>query len=748
MKANRRFEERARPPAWQGAAKRRRVLLTTLVLTQTAAGVAAMQTVLPYRAGNPVEIAILVLFGILFLWISVGFWVGVTGFVIRRLGGDPHALLNRHGREELERTPLARTAIVMPIYHEEVDRTLAGLRAVYLSLEASGEIGHFDFYILSDSRDPDYWLSETTVWYQLCHELGAFGRLFYRRRPINMNYKSGNVADFLRRWGRRYEYMIVLDADSLMEGRTLVDMVRLMQLEPAVGILQTSPAIVNAQSLFARVQQFSSQLYGPLFTAGLAAYQLGEAAYWGHNAIIRIRPFMDHCGLKKLRGFGVFRGPISSHDFVEAAYMARAGHEVWLEPDIGGSYEESPPSLVDELARDKRWAKGNLQHLWLLLFGRRLRMAHRMAFANGIMSYLASPLWLCFLVLATVATARMVLQPIDYFPVEHSLFPLWPRWRPEWAIGLAGATLVLLFAPKLLAVLDALLTRRAAAHGGFGRLTASVLLETVVSALLAPIRMLAHSRYVIEALFNVTLRWAGQNRSAETGWRAAVIDQAPGSILAASWAGFAWWLDPVFFYWSLPVAVPLLLAAPTSVLFARVAAGSATRRRGLLLVGSERAPVPLLGELADGQTRVSEHGDRSAFVNVIVDPVLNRIHVASTRVGNRGIKREVLVRLARRCLEEGPEGLSGRELSMLAKDAAMLEWLHRCVWQAAPTSYWGRAVADRIDGKDASMPATIAPESLPNTNESIDSTPYRTPPSITLAGEAGSAAPAATSSGR
>jgi len=681
---------------WRRSATWRRALLTTVVLGQTYAGFEVMRAVLPYRGGNAIEIGLLVLFVALFCWISVGFWVGVTGFVIRRLGGDPHSLLMRHDAKARAAVALARTAIVMPIYHEPVERTMAGLRAIYRSLEATGQIENFDFHILSDSRDPDHWLSEKTVWYQLCREFGAFGRLFYRRRPINMNYKSGNIADFLRRWGRRYEYMIVLDADSLMEGQTLVEMVRLMQLEPQVGILQTNPILVNAQSLFARVQQFSNQLYGPLFSTGLAAFQLGEAAYWGHNAIIRIQPFMAHCGLRRLRGFGLFRGPISSHDFVEAAYIARAGHEVWLEPGLGGSYEESPPSLVDELARDKRWAKGNLQHLWLMLFGRRLRMAHRMAFANGIMSYVASPLWLAFLALATISTANLVLYPIDYFPTPHSPFPTWPRWNPVWAVGLAVTTLLLLFLPKWLAVVDAIVSRRVKGHGGFVRLAFSVLLEMLVSALLAPIRMLAHSRHVIEALFNVTLRWAGQNRSEETGWRDALVDQAPGSLLAAAWAGFAWWLDPVFFYWSLPVAIPLMLAAPTTVLFARVSIGRALQRFGLLLIPQERQPGALLTDLATGEAAVAEHGDRSAFVNVVVDPVLNRLHVSTSRESIRGSKREVLTELAQRCREEGPEGLSDKELSLLAQDGPTLEWLHRAAWSAVPASYWGRAVTARV----------------------------------------------------
>lgn len=682
--------------AWRRAAWLRRALLTAVVLVQTAAGSHFMMSVLPYRGGNAVELGLVALFAVLFLWISVGFWVGVTGFVIRRCGGDRLSLVRRHTPSELAATPLARTALVLPVYHEPVARTLAGLRAMYRSLERTGELAHFDLYILSDSRNPDYWLTEKSAWYALCRELGGFGRIFYRRRPINMNYKSGNVADFLRRWGRRYEYMIVLDADSLMGGETLVQMVRLMQREPQVGILQSNPTLVNARSLFARVQQFSNQVYGPLFSTGLAAYQLGEAAYWGHNAIIRVQPFMAHCGLRKLRGFGLFRGPISSHDFVEAAFIARAGHEVWLEPALAESHEESPPTLVDELTRDKRWAKGNLQHLWLMLFEPRLRMAHRLAFLNGVMAYLASPLWLAFLALATVATARLVLQPIDYFPAEHSLFPLWPRWNPQWALGLAGATLFLLFFPKLLAIVDVLLSGRRRAHGGALRLAASMLFEMLISTLLAPIRMLAHSRYVIEALFNVSLRWAGQNRSDETGWLDAIANQAPGTVLAAAWAGFAWWLDPMFFYWSLPVAIPLILAAPTSVLLSRVALGQWLRRRGLFCVPEERFGSALLDELAAGEAVMAADSGRGAFVEAVIDPVLNRVHAASARAHAHGAKRQTLEALRARCLDEGPSALTAKEVSLLAQDGESLAWLHRQAWQAAPQSWWGRALAARI----------------------------------------------------
>ncbi len=326
---------------WRWVAMLRRAVLTLLVLAQTLLASYFMVSVLPYHGSNGVERGLVCLFAILFAWISVGFWMAIFGFVLRRCGGDVHSLARRHDATRMAETPLARTAVVMPIYHEPLGRTFGGVRAIYRSLQATGHLEHFDFYVLSDSRDPDVWLAEQAAWFRLCGDLDAGNHLFYRRRTVNLRYKSGNIADFLRRWGRNYEYMIVLDADSVMSGETLVRMVRHMQLEPQIGILQTNPILINAKSAFARFQQFANRFYGPLFSAGLASVQLGEAVYWGHNAILRVDPFIRYCGLRELPGIGIFKGPIMSHDFVEAAYMGRAGYEIWMEPDLPQSYEQS-----------------------------------------------------------------------------------------------------------------------------------------------------------------------------------------------------------------------------------------------------------------------------------------------------------------------------------------------------------------------------------------------------------------------
>jgi membrane glycosyltransferase len=672
----------------------RRSLLALLVFGQTAVASYYLLWIMPYHGGTPVEIGLLVLFALLYAWIAVGFWTAVAGFVLRLMGGDKHSLLNRYSSDDLEHTPLVKTAIVLPVYHEPVHWTLSGLKAVYHELERNGQIEYFEFFILSDSRNPEIWLEEQAKWHQLCDELGAHGRLFYRRRGVNLNYKSGNVADFLRRWGRRFKYMVVLDADSLMSGRTIVRMVQLMEREPQVGILQTNPSIINGQSLFARLQQFGNRLYSSLFATGLAAVQMGHAAFWGHNAILRVEPFMQHCGLRKLRGFGVFEGPIMSHDFVEAAYIGRAGYEVWLEPGLGESFEESPPTLADELSRDNRWAKGNMQHLWILCFGRRIRLAHRMAFLNGIMAYLASPLWLAFLALTTVAAAQLTLSPIEYFPAGHEgLFPLWPEWRPEWALTLALSTLALLFAPKFLAIIDAIIHGLAKGFGGPWRLFLSVWVEIVFSVLLAPIRMLAHSRFVIASLLNVSLSWAGQNRTEETGWREALITQAPGLIMGGSWAVFAWWLDVSFFIWSLPVAVPLILAAPTSVLLSRVRVGQAIRRAGLLLIPEELAPLPLLKNAAENRAQPASPWSLGHFEQAVLVPLVHRQQLALARP-NRHSRRAIRLNgLVEQCIRTGPAALNKKQISELCEDRVALTELHRRAWIAPTESYWGQAIA-------------------------------------------------------
>jgi membrane glycosyltransferase len=254
----------------------------------------------------------------------------------------------------------------MCIYNEDAGRVAAGVDAIWTSLTAQSEHHAFDLFILSDTRTPVIAAAEEAVWWSLVERHDARGRIFYRRRAKNIGRKAGNVADFVRSWGGAYDYMVILDADSIMTGNALVTLARLMDAHPEIGIIQTLPLPVGRETLFARILQFSARLNAPMLTSGLAFWQLGDSNYWGHNAILRLLPFAAHCALPRLSGAEPLGGEILSHDFVEAALLRRAGYQVWLLPDLAGSWEQVPSNLLDYAARDRRWTQGNLQHLAVL----------------------------------------------------------------------------------------------------------------------------------------------------------------------------------------------------------------------------------------------------------------------------------------------------------------------------------------------------------------------------------------------
>lgn len=660
---------------WRWAARRRRLLLIMLAASQSVVAGYYLSAVLPYHDGTALEVALTATFIVNFAWISLGAWLAIFGFVIRRAGGDRNGLIAQSRRHALAAAPIeSRTAIVMPLRNEVAPRALAGLEAVYLSIKRTGQLEHFDFYILSDSNDPGVWLAEQAGWAQLVRRLEGHGKVFYRRRRVPLRHKSGNIADFLRRWGKRYDYFVVLDADSIMEGVTLVRMVRLMQQYPRVGIVQSPPETIGARSLFARVQQFANRAYGALFTAGLAAVQLGDGSYWGHNAIIRTEPFMRHCGLASLRGFGLFRGPILSHDFVEAAYMRRAGYEVWLEPGLRGSYENTPPSLVDDLARDRRWLKGNLQHLALMARARGIGIAYRLSFLNGILNYATAAVWAVFLGLSALELVRFTVWPINYFPGGHHLIPVWPQWHPGWALRLAASTAFVLIVPKLMAYLDIVINkRRRRMFGGALRVTISIIIESATSVCLSPIRMLAHSHFLTEALSGLPVRWAGQNRGGEIAWWPAVAMHSFGMLVGIGWMIIAWRLRPTFFFWSLPIALPLAVAPAVSVLTSRLWIGGFLARHGLLVTAGDTFPaqVQKLFTKCGGDTL----GEQTRFCPLSRILLDHHWYTTTLRFARRD--RRIPDSTLQAALRDGPHKVPSATLAQLADNITCLTELRR-----------------------------------------------------------------------
>ena len=590
----------------------------------------------------------------------------------------------------------------MPIANEPVERVFAGLQAVYRSLERAGAVERFHFFVLSDSNDPDVIVEEEAAWAAWCRAVDGFGRIFYRRRRARIERKSGNVADFCRRWGARYRYMVTLDADSLMAGATIVRLVELMDLHPHVGMIQTAATAVNRRSLFARVQQFASHVYGPMFAAGLHWWQLGDGQYWGHNTIIRVAPFMAHCGLPRLPGREPLGGEILSHDFVEAALMGRAGWGIWLAYDLGGSWEEVPSTLLEEMKRDRRWCQGNLQHL-RLLFTEGLFGAHRALFLNGVFSYVSAALWFGFLSLSTVEAIDNALRAPDYFPHGPSLFPEWPIWRPDWAMWLMAVIGVLLFLPKLLAILLIWLGRREArAYGGLARLSLSVLLEMLVSSLLAPIRMAFHTRFVLTNLLGRTVAWGSSGRAeADTGWGEAFRHHGLDSLVASAWGAGLYWLNPGYFWWVTPIVGALLLSIPLSVVLGRVRLGDVTRRWGLFRIPEETVPPPELRDLtalgaeADARCAALPPLERAGFVRAIVDPYVNAIHRMFLRAPRQldDDLRATRRALVDRGVLEGPEALEAAERRVLLLDPDAVDALHERVWaleDRGRAARWGR----------------------------------------------------------
>jgi membrane glycosyltransferase len=442
-----RFDQTLTLESWGATARFRRMVLGLLVAVPSCLAGPVFASVLPHKGNTPLELALVLVFALLFAWISIGFWTAMLGFLTLARKVD-HLLLTRDLDTAANQIgSKTRSAILFPVCNEGMARVTAGILATYRSLERTGQGSLFDFFILSDTGNPDAWVEEETAWLRLSRELGNPGNIYYRRRRINQKRKSGNVADFCRRYGRRYTYMVVMDADSVMSGTTLVKLVAAMEKNPRVGILQTAPAVAGRETLLARVQQFSSRAYGPMFAAGLHSMQLADAHFWGHNAILRVKPFMEHCGLPRLPGKPPLGGDILSHDFVEAALIRRAGWEVWLGYNLEGSYEETPPTLLAELKRDKRWCTGNLQHL-RLVFTRGLFPTHRVLFLNGAMSYISAFLWFLLLLLSTAAAImNAIFEPV-YFPPTRSLFPIWPVWTPYRTIILLQLRLPFSFCPN------------------------------------------------------------------------------------------------------------------------------------------------------------------------------------------------------------------------------------------------------------------------------------------------------------
>ena len=662
-----------------GAIAARRLFVFGIALALTVAAAYEMYLVLAVGGVTTLEWVILTLFVILFAWVALSFASMLGGIVALMTGAiRPLDLGSDAAPPALDK----RTALLFPTYNEEPHRVLARVQAICESAAATGADG-FDVFILSDTTDPATFIAEEAAFLALRARL-ADTRVFYRHRPKNDAKKSGNIAEWLQRFGGHYEHMIVLDADSLMTGDTLVRLAAAMEQNPHVGLIQTFPVMVNATTPFARVQQFAGRLYGPLIAYGLAWWHGADSNYWGHNAVIRTRAFAESAGLPVLTGPRPIGGHILSHDFVEAALMRRGGWGILMAPALPGSYEESPPSLTEYAARDRRWCQGNLQHMGVLP-SRGLHWVTRMHLATGIGSYVAAPLWLLFLVTGILISLQAQFIRPEYFPKTFTLYPQWPAQDPVRAAYVFAGTMALLLVPKLIGYLAMLFdgsTRRG--FGGAIRAFISMLVEVVISGLIAPVMMLIQSTSVLAILSGRDSGWQAQRRDDGTlplratmrryGWHTTF-----GLLLGLA----AYEVSYSLFAWMTPVIVGLILAIPLAQWSASPAAGRRLRALKLLLTPEEKDPPEILQRANALATEFDSTDPRGPLERLVSDPALLAAHramlprEAPRRTGEIDVSRVVAFAKLEDCatLSEAAAVLTPRETMAALADARALDQL-------------------------------------------------------------------------
>ncbi|MCW4456503.1 glucans biosynthesis glucosyltransferase MdoH [Flavobacterium sp. MXW15] len=568
---------------------------STILMTLVATGM--MWRVVAVDGVSVLEACLLVLFVLLFAWIALSFVGSLAGFWAivrerRKLGIDPDAPLPRLA---------TRTALLMPTYNEDPRRLMAGLQAIYESVAATGQLAQFDFFILSDTTREAIGQEEERVYAQLCQRTGGQGRIFYRRRADNSGRKAGNIADWVRRFGGGYPQMLILDADSLMTGDTIIRLSAAMEANPDVGLIQSLPAVVNGHTLFARMQQFGGRVYGPVIAHGVAWWHGAESNYWGHNAVIRTRAFAEQAGLPALPGRKPFGGHVLSHDFVEAALMRRGGWATHMVPYLQGSYEEGPPTLTDLLVRDRRWCQGNLQHSKVVT-ARGLHWVSRMHMMIGIGHYFTAPMWAMLMLIGIAIPLQQ--DGLDLAQALHLPFSpahYWHRQDESGVLWVFAVTMAVLLAPKLMGYLAMLLSpaeRRGC--GGALRALVGVLLETLLAALMAPIVMYLQSRGVAEVLAGKDSGWDAQQRDdGSVSWPALLRGYGGLSLFGLLAGGMAYAVSPPLAAWMSPVVIGMVLAVPVVALTSSRSAGQRLRRWNLLSIPEERSPPHVLVRAAE-----------------------------------------------------------------------------------------------------------------------------------------------------
>ena len=564
----------------------RRALFALLVAATMAGMLWLMATALSAGGFGIIDAIIVALFAVTLPWTVIGFWNAVIGFLILRFTPDPSvAVMPAVARVRGDEPVTASTAILMCIRNEVPERVIRNIEPMIAELVAAGVADRFHMYILSDTNRLDVAALEEQQFGALATRWHGRLPLTYRRRENNIGFKAGNVRDFCERWGGEHEFAVVLDTDSLMPAAAVLRLVRIMQAEPRLGILQSLVIGLPSTSAFARLFQFGMRLSMRSYTIGSAWWQGDCGPYWGHNAVLRLAPFIAHCDLPVLSEGGPTGGHVLSHDQVEAVMMRRAGYEVRVLPEENLGWEENPPTLIEFIRRDLRWCQGNMQY-WHFLPWPGLQPVSRYQLVFAILMFLGSPAWIGMLLLGTLITV-FAATPAD---VIH----------PNIGTALLVLFLLMWFAPKIMTAID-ILSRPAErrAFGGTTAFCASFAIETVFSILLVPIMWFGHTMFLAGMLFGRTIGWIGQVRDDhKVPVALAVRNFWPHTLFGIAVLGVLAATQPSAIFYALFIAAGQALSIPLAVITAKPALGNAFTRIGLGRLPEETAPPVMLKTLA------------------------------------------------------------------------------------------------------------------------------------------------------
>ncbi|TGK86162.1 glucans biosynthesis glucosyltransferase MdoH [Leptospira montravelensis] len=659
-----------------------RSLFFLIFITPVLIGFSLFIEIISFRGIEIAEYYQFITFMFLLPMLSYGASTSLFGFLISlKKNADTLLKAKQIPKSELDFALLESidVAVVMPVYEENEISIFSRIKVIYESVEKIHKLPKLDFFILSDTRTPEKWIKEEAAYLELCESTNNFFNFHYRRRKSNLNGKSGNIADFCRRWGKKYKYMVILDADSLVSGELIIQLIANMEKNPKAGIIQTGTKIFRTTTLFQKLTEFSSYLFSPFFLKGANFWQINSSGYWGHNAILRVKPFMEHCALPHLPEYGGLGGKILSHDTVEAALMRKAGFEVLCAYELEGSYEENPPNIIDTLKRDQRWCQGNLQHFWFL-FGKKIPTINRIHILNGILSYLNSPIWMFYIILSL----WNYLEDSKYLnysmlPEEYEFFKS-QIYDPLY-IKLLYLSLLLLFLPRILSFISLPALEILRKFPAF-------LLETTFSILIAPIYMIYHSIFVFSILLNKRISWGPQNRDANSEYNISYIVSSffGVTILGFACAYISYTHSTMLFILTMPIWIGWISAIPLVILTGK----EFKTLNKILSISFWKPDTHLIGRLEEElKTHKNCYLEGRELFFALVHPIFHNRH--KQLQGNKlyssklpkSIENDFLT-----LLNQGPDYLEKKSLLKILSNRELLDSFFGKFWTSKKTD-WG-----------------------------------------------------------